>query len=477
MDNPNDNSRTPSAQPSQHAAGDEQRQVRVTGHWASDAPAERHSQTIGDRGPVLEQDNILHETLETFVHEKIIERPVHVKGYGAFGYFETVHSMTPYTQLSFLQNPGQQVPVTVRFSLAVSNRGTPDTSRNVRGFATKFYTHEGVFDLICNHIPVFSVRDAIRFPESIKAFLPSPVNNLLDPERFWSFVARAPESTHFLLYLYSDAGTVKSLRHIPGHGVNTYVWKNAQGARVYVKYHWIPTAGIQYIDRHESAKLSAANPDYAGQDLYDTLAAGKTVEYGLYVQLMNPQDEAVLPFDPLDDTKVWDERLYPMRPVGRLVLNRNPRNYMEQVEKLAFSPSNLLEGAELSDDKMLQGRANIYWDSQRRRLGPDFRKIPVNHQENWTPANLVTSGDGRHVEGRLQRSDIPKPDDFTQAGQFYQALPPVEQEHLVDNLAADLAGISQETRSVVLGYLSQASPELGERVARQIQASSQNGSS
>ncbi|MFH0071120.1 catalase, partial [Peribacillus sp. NPDC056705] len=192
-------------------------QSRSLPQWSGDLPAKRHSQTVGRRGPVLEQDNILHETLETFVHEKIIERPVHVKGFGAFGYFETVHSMSEYTKLSFLQRPGQQVPVTVRFSLAVSTKGTPDTSRNVRGFATKFYTDEGIFDLICNHIPVFSVRDAIRFPESIKAFLPSPTNNLIDPDRFWSFVARAPESMHFVVRLYSDAGTVKSLRHIPGH--------------------------------------------------------------------------------------------------------------------------------------------------------------------------------------------------------------------------------------------------------------------
>ncbi|REK71917.1 catalase [Paenibacillus paeoniae] len=469
--------RRPSVQTSQHEAKDGQRQNLASAHWAGDQPAALHSQTVGERGPVLEQDSVLHETLETFVHEKIIERPVHVKGYGAFGYFETVHSMTPYTQLSFLQTPGQQIPVAVRFSLAVSNRGTPDTSRNVRGFATKFYTDKGVFDLICNNIPVFSVRDAIRFPESIKAFLPSPENNLIDPERFWSFIARAPESIHFLVYLYSDAGTVKSLRHITGHSVNTYVWRDAQGARTYVKYHWMPAAGVQYIDRQEAARLSSENPDYAGKDLYDALASGKTVEYELYVQLMNPQDESILPFDPLDDTKVWDERLYPMRPAGRLVLNRNPDNYMEQVEKLAFSPTNLLEGAELSDDKMLQGRANIYWDSQRRRLGPDFRKIPVNHQENWTPANIITSGDGRHVEGRLQRSEIPKPDDFTQAGQYYLALSPVQQEHLVDNLAADLAGISHETRSIVLNYLSQASPELGERVTRQIQQMIKDSSS
>ncbi|RAV16649.1 catalase [Paenibacillus contaminans] len=437
--------------------------------WSGDAPATLHSQTVGERGPVLEQDSVLHETLETFIHAKLLERPVHVKGYGAFGYFQTVHAMTAYTQLCFLQNPGQQVPVAVRFSLAVSNKGTPDTSRNVRGFATKFYTDQGVFDLVCNHIPVFLVRDAIRFPESIKAFLPSPVNNLLDPERFWSFIARAPEATNFLVRLYSDAGTVKSLRHIPGHSVNTYVWKNAQGVRTYVKYHWLPLAGVQYINRQESARLACENPDYAGKDLFDTLNAGKTVEYGLYVQLMNPQDESFLPYDPLDDTKVWDERQYPLLPVGRLVLNRNPDNYMEQVEKLAFSPTNLLEGAELSDDKMLQGRANIYWDSQRRRLGPDFRKIPINHQQNWTPDSVVTSGGGRFVEGRLVRSDLPKQDDFAQAGQYYHALAPLQQEHLVENLAADLAGISLETQNIVLGYLYQASAELGERVARNIQ--------
>jgi catalase len=339
----------------------------------------------------------------------------------------------------------------------------------VRGFATKFYTDQGVFDLVCNHIPVFLVRDAIRFPESIKAFLPSPVNNLLDPERFWSFIARAPEATNFLVRLYSDAGTVKNLRHIPGHSVNTYVWKNAQGVRTYVKYHWLPLAGVQYINRQESTRLACENPDYAGKDLFDTLNAGKMVEYGLYVQLMNPQDESFLPYDPLDDTKVWDERQYPLLPVGRLVLNRNPDNYMEQVEKLAFSPTNLLEGAELSDDKMLQGRANIYWDSQRRRLGPDFRKIPINHQQNWTPESLVTSGSGRFVEGRLVRSDLPKEDDFAQAGQYYHALAPLQQEHLIDNLAAELAGISLETQNIVLGYLYQASAELGERVARNIQ--------
>lgn len=461
--------RRPSVQPSQPMINDQQPNGHSPTQWSSMKPAAYHSQTVGDRGPVLEQDNVLHETLETFIHEKMLERPVHVKGYGAFGYFQTVHSMAAYTQLCFLQSPGQQVPVTVRFSFAVSNKGTPDTSRNVRGFSTKFYTDKGVFDLLCNHIPVFAVRDAMRFPEFIKAFSPSPVNNLIEPQRLWNFIARAPESTHFLLWLYSDAGTLKSFRHTPGHSVNTYVWKNAEGARTYVKYHWVPFAGVQYIDSHEATRLASENPDFAGKDLNDHLAAGKTVEYGLYVQLMSPSDEAALPFDPLDDTKVWDERQYPLLPVGRLVLNRNPDNYMEQVEKLAFSPANLLEGAELSDDKLLQGRSNIYWDSQRRRMGPDFRKVPINHQENWSPDSLVTSGNGRHVDGLLMRSGIPKQDDFTQAGQYYYSLSPVQQDHLVANLSGDLSGISRETQKIVLSYLYNASTELGERVARAVQ--------
>lgn len=339
--------------------------------------------------------------------------------------------MSEHTKLSFLQHSNEKVPVMVRFSLAVSTKGTPDTSRNVRGFSTKFYTKEGVFDLLCNHIPVFSVRDPIRFPETIKALLPSPKNNLIDPDRFWNFVAKAPESIHFVVRLYSNVGTVKSLRHIPGHSVNTYVWINAEGNRKYVKYHWYPFEGVQFITSKEATKLAAENPDYSGKDLYDAIEAGKSVEYGLYVQLMDPKDEVHLSYDPLDDTKVWDEKMYPLIPVGKMVLNKNPENYMEQVEKVAFSPSNLLDGAELSDDKMLQGRANIYSDSQRRRIGPEFRKLAINQQQNWTPANQITSGDGRYVEGKLERAPITKQDDFTQAGEFYTQLKPIEKNILL----------------------------------------------
>ncbi|MGE6539265.1 catalase [Bacillus luti] len=432
----------------------------VNANGERNEPAKLHSQTVGSRGPVLKQDSVLHETLQEFIHEKILERPVHVKGFGAFGYFQTIYPMSEHTKLNFLQNPNEKVPVMVRFSLAVSTKGTPDTSRNVRGFSTKFYTNDGVFDLLCNHIPVFSVRDPMRFPETIKALSPSPKNNLIDPNNFWNFVARAPESIHFVVRLYSNNGTVKSLRHIPGHSVNTYVWRNAEGNRKYVKYHWYPFEGVQFITSEEATKLAAENPDYSGKDLYDAIANGKPVEYGLYVQLMDPKDEAHLSYDPLDDTKIWDEKAYPLIPVGKMVLNKNPENYMEQVEKVAFSPSNLLDGAELSDDKMLQGRANIYSDSQRRRIGPEFRKLTINQQQDWTPANQITSGDGRYVEGKLERVSISKQDDFQQAGEFYDKLQPIEKEHLAENLASDLKVISTDIRKIVLGYFDQISTDL-----------------
>lgn len=427
-----------------------------------------HSQTVGPEGPVMMQDGVLHETLETFVHSKILERAVHVKGFGAFGSFQPYQSMAPYTSLGFLQDPARRTPVTCRFSLAVSNRGTPDTSRNVRGFSTKFYTDEGIFDLLCNHIPVFLVRDAIRFPEAINALSPSPVNNLMDPNRFWDFVARAPESLHFITWLYSDVGTVKSLRHLRAYGVNTYVWRNAQGERRFVKYHWIPLAGTQFIDRQEAARLAGENPDIAGQDLYDAIAAGTPVEYELRVQLMDPADEGTLPFDPLDDTKVWDEEAYPLMPVGRMRLNRNPDDYLNQVEKVAFSPANLLEGAELSADKMLQGRSFIYWDAQRRRLGPDFRSLPVNSEEEWRPGDVVTSGNGLLWQGRATRADISRQDDFQQAGQRYQSLSDLERAHLVENIALDLAAAEPGTQAIVLGYFHRASPDLAQQVMRQM---------
>ncbi len=423
-----------------------------------------HSQTVGVRGPVLIQDTALHETLETFVFSTTLPRRIHVKGYGAFGYFRTTHSMSEYTKAEFLQTPGQQMPVAVRFSLASSNLGTPDTLRNVRGFSTRFYTEQGIFDLLCNHLPIFFVRDAIRVPDVIAHLSPSPVNNLADPELFWSLFAEYPETTNMLVWFFSDLGTVKSLRHIPGYSVSTYVWRNAQGVRRYVKYNWVPMAGQQYIDRQEAQALACKNPNIAGNDLYNHIAQGNTVEYELRVQLMDPEDAETLPFDPLDDTKVWDEAQYPYLPVGRMVLNQNPDDYSQQVDKLAFNPANLLPGLEFSDDKVLQGRTFIYSDAQRHRLGPDYRNIPVNRQPDWSPASMVSSGNGRYVAGEIMRAEIPNPDNFTQAGQRYESFSAVEKQHLADNIASELVAANPDTQRAVLRHVELASPALAETI-------------
>lgn len=431
-------------------------------------PNTSHSQTVGVRGPVLVQDTVLHETLETFVYSTTLPRRIHTKGYGAFGYFCTTHSMKQYTKARFFQMPNQPVPVAVRFSLAASNQGTPDTSRNVRGFSTKFYTDEGIFDLLCNHLPVFFVRDAIRVPDIISHLSPSPVNNLPDPERLWSLFAKYPEATNMLIWFFSDLGTVKSLRHIKGYSVSTYVWRNAQGVRHYVKYHWLPMAGAKYINQQKAQWLACQDPDIAGRDLYDSIAKGKSVEYKLCVQLMNPEDAKLLPFDPLDDTKVWDETQYPLLPVGRMVLNHNPENYAEEVEKLAFNPANLLPGLEFSDDKVLQGRTFIYSDAQRHRLGPDFRNIPVNRQPNWSPASMVSSGNGRYVAGEIMRAEIPNPDDFTQARQKYESFSAAEKKNLANNIASSLVDALPNTQCTVLWHLEQVSSALAEMVKNQM---------
>ncbi|WP_242850829.1 catalase [Clostridium algidicarnis] len=423
-----------------------------------------HSQTVGKRGPVLVQDTVLHETLEDFAYSTTLPRVVHTKGYGAFGYFLTLRSMKGYTKAGFLQMPDTKVPVAVRFSLAASNKGTPDTSRNLRGLTTKFYTKEGNFDLLCNHIPVFFVRDAIRVPDAISHLAPSPVNNMADPENFWTLFAKYPEATNILIWLFSDLGTVKSFRRIRAYGVSTYVWVNEEGTRHYVKYHWIPVAGEECIDQKEAELLACKNPDIAGGDLYDSIAKGEVVEYVLCVQLMNPEDEKTLPFDPLDDTKVWDETQYPLLPVGRMVLNRNPENYAEQVEKIAFAPANLVEGLEFSDDKMLQGRAFVYSDAQRHRLGPDFRNIPINKQQNFSPKSMVSSGNGRYVAGEIMRSEIENPDDFTQAGEKYESLSTLGKKNLVNNIVSGLVHAKGETQNIVLRHLQMASPVLAKRV-------------
>jgi catalase len=460
----------------------------------------QNSLSIGERGPVLLQDVHLIEKLAHFDRERIPERVVHAKGAGAHGYFQVYRSMAKYTKANFLQDPKRKTPVFVRFSTVVGARGSADSARDPRGFAVKFYTEEGNYDLVGNNLPVFFIRDAIKFPDMVHAFKPAPDTNIPTSSsansRFWDFISLTPESTHMITWLFSDRGTVKSYRKMEGFGVNTYKWVNAKGKAVYVKYHWKPKAGIETIDRHESTRLAGEDPDIATRDLHDTIASGKTAEYELNVQIMQIADELKQDFDPLDATKTWPEDKFPLVPVGKMVLNRNPENFFAEVEQAAFCPASIVPGIELSADKLLQGRVFSYADTQRHRLGPNYLQIPVNRPQvpvnnnqrdgfmqyapygggtvNYEPNTLgdgmpneaqATPDEKYLLEGAVIRRKISLTSDFEQAGQRYHSLNKVEQAHLVDNIVDSLDKANKQIQKRMVENLTKADAELGKRVA------------
>jgi catalase len=400
---------------------------------------------------------------------------VHAKGAGAHGYFQVYKSMAEYTCAKFLQDPAKETPVFIRFSTVVGSRGSADTARDPRGFAVKFYTDEGNYDLVGNNLPVFFIRDAIKFPDMVHAFKPAPDTGYPTSSsansRFWDFISLTPESTHMITWLFSDRGTVKSYRKMEGFGVNTYVWVNAQGKAVYIKYHWKPKAGLETIDRHEATRLAGEDPDIATRDLYETIASGKTVEFEMHVQVMEIADELKQTFDPLDATKTWPEDQFPLMSVGKMVLNRNPENFFAEVEQAAFCPAAVVPGIELSADKLLQGRVFSYADTQRYRVGPNYLQLPVNRPlapvnndqqdgamqqnepfgtgtVNYEP-NTLDGGAPKeaqpaptarmHVEGEIDRRKISITNDFAQAGERYRGLSKTDQDHLVDNIADSLS--------------------------------------
>lgn len=461
----------------------------------------QNSLTAGQRGPVLLQDVHLIEKLAHFDRERIPERVVHAKGAGAHGYFQVYTSMAQYTKAKFLQDPKKKTPVFVRFSIVVGARGSADSARDPRGFSTKFYTEDGNYDLVGNNLPVFFIRDAIKFPDIIHAFKPAPDSNIpvssAANSRFWDFISLTPESTYMITWLFSDRGTIKSYRKMEGFGVNTYIWVNEKGKGVYVKYHWKPAAGIETIDRHESTRLAGEDPDVATRDLYDWIALGKTVEYELNVQLMEFDDEFNLDFDPLDATKTWPEDKYPLMKVGKMVLDRNPQNYFAEVEQAAFNPAALVLGIEPSADKLLQGRLFSYADTQRHRLGPNYLQIPVNQPKvpvnnnnrdgymqsgaghigtvNFEPNSLGggephQSGDptfeGRPLVGEHVRQKIALTNDFQQAGERYRSLSKKDQDHLVDNIVDPLGHANPEIQKRMVENLKSADADLGKRVEK-----------
>lgn len=474
------------------------RQGRLTDAAGAPRYDTQNSLALGGQGPVLLEDVNLIEKLSHFNRERIPERVVHAKGSGALGHFQLYHSMQEYTSADFLQDPARYTDVLVRFSTVIPFRGSADTVRDPRGFAVKFYTGQGNFDIVGINFPVFFVRDAMKFPDFVHSQKPSPLTNIQDVRRFWDFYSLSPETLHCITWLYSDRGIVKDYRKMDGFGVNTFVWVNREGRRRLVKYHLRGQEGLDSIDRKEGRRLAGVDPDIATRGLYDSIAAGRPAQYELCVQMIDPEQAEALEFDPLDATKLWPEDRFPLLPVGMLVLNRNPENFFAQMEQAAFAPGNLVPGIEFSADRLLQGRTFAYQDTQRHRIGPNFQQLPVNRplvpvrnnqqdgamryeyatsDTNYKPNALNGNQPreaerpgypGPHYQGRAERAPIAKIDDFSQARLRWQGLAQGEQDRMADAIGYELAQCPAEIANRQLGLFQQVDPDFAQRVYKEI---------
>ncbi|XP_059590679.1 catalase isozyme 1 isoform X1 [Vitis vinifera] len=446
------------------------------------------SLTVGPRGPILLEDYHLVEKLANFDRERIPERVVHARGASAKGFFETTHDISNLTCADFLRAPGVQTPVILRFSTVIHERGSPETLRDPRGFAVKFYTREGNFDLVGNNFPVFFIRDGMKFPDMVHALKPNPKSHIQENWRIVDFFSHHPESLHMFSFLFDDVGIPQDYRHMEGSGVNTYTLINKAGKAHYVKFHWKPTCGVKCLLEEEAIRVGGSNHSHATQDLYDSIAAGNYPEWKLFIQTIDPDHEDKFDFDPLDVTKTWPEDILPLQPVGRLVLNRNIDNFFAENEQLAFCPAIVVPGVYYSDDKLLQTRIFSYSDTQRHRLGPNYLQLPANapkcahhnnHHEgfmnfmhrdeevNYFPSRYDPV---RHAErypippailtGRREKCIIPKENNFKQPGERYRSFAPDRQERFIQRWVDALSDprVTYEIRSIWISYWSQVRP-------------------
>ena len=325
----------------------------------------------------------MREKITHFDHERIPERIVHARGSGAHGFFQVYESLEKVTKAKFLQEPGRRTPVFVRFSTVAGSRGSTDLARDVRGFAVKFYTDEGVFDLVGNNMPVFFIQDAIKFPDLVHAVKPEPHNEMPQAasahDTFWDFISLMPESTHMIMWLMSDRAIPRSYRMMEGFGVHTFRFVNERGKATFVKFHWKPLLGVHSVAWDEAQNISGKDPDFHRRDLWEAIETGAFPEYELGVQMVDEKDEFKFDFDLLDPTKIIPEELVPVQRIGKLTLNRNPDNFFAETEQVAFHLGNIVSGIDFTNDPLLQGRLFSYLDTQLKRLGgPNFHEIPIN---------------------------------------------------------------------------------------------------
>lgn len=433
----------------------------------------QNSKTIGNNGQVLLEDIHLIDKLAAFDRERIPERVVHARGAGAFGEFVAAADFSDVTMADFLSQAGKTTQLVARFSTVTHQQGSPETYRDPRGFAVKFYTEQGNYDLVGNNLPVFFIRDAIKFPDMVHAFKPSPLTNgVSDPNRVFDFFSNLPESTHMLTWLFSDYGIPANFRQMEGNGVHAYKWVNAEGEVTYVKYKWVPQQERKNLTQEEADKIQSKSVEHATLDLYNNIQAGNFPKWDLYVQMLKREDFDALDFNPTDVTKIWPESVAKLIKVGTMTLNQTPTNYFQQVEQAAFAPSNLVPGIEASEDKLLQGRLFSYADTQRHRLTGNFQQIPVNQPKN----QVTTYNQNGYMSLRPQSGDvnyqpstnkpevvdnakfkysksvftantsttqhvIDKENNFKQAGDLYNSFSKQDKENLIKNLSGALNSV------------------------------------
>ncbi len=459
----------------------------------------QNSKTAGENGPVLLEDIHLIEKLASFDRERIPERVVHARGAAAHGEFEAAGDFSSVTRASFLNATGKKTPVFVRFSTVVHSKGSPEVARDPRGFATKFYTGEGNYDLVGNNLPVFFIRDAIKFPDMVHSLKPSPVTNKQDPNRFFDFFSHVPESTHMITNLYSDLGVPANYRQMNGFGVHAFKWVNAAGEVRYVKYTWKSKQGVKGLSDAEAAAVVAQDWGHATTDLYTEIGKGNFPKWDLYVQMLPAADLDKFDFNPLDATKIWPEAIAKLQKAGTMTLNRMPDSFFEETEQSAFSPGNLVPGIEASEDRLLQGRLFSYFDTQRHRLGANFQQVPINRPRlatmtynqdgalsqrtqkgdvNYQPseADAVTYRDDNQfrysktkLSGTTLQHVIGKQNNFKQAGELYRTFTAAERERLVANFAGDLGQVKNpKIVRAIIGFCYQADVEYGTMLAKKL---------
>ncbi|MEU2156407.1 catalase [Streptomyces sp. NPDC019396] len=467
----------------------------------------QNSATAGAGGPLLLQDQHLLEKLARFNRERIPERVVHARGSGAYGHFEVTDDVTAYTRADFLSEVGKRTDTFIRFSTVADALGGADAVRDPRGFALKFYTGEGNYDLVGNNTPVFFIRDPVKFPDFIHSQKRDPFTGRQEPDNVWDFWAHAPEATHQITWLMGDRGIPASYRHMNGYGSHTYQWTNAEGEAFFVKYHFKTDQGVRCLTSEQAAELAGQDPASHQTDLLQAIERGVKPSWTLYVQIMPAAEVADYRFNPFDLTKVWPHSDYPLHRVGRLVLDRNPENIFAEVEQAAFSPNNFVPGIGPSPDKMLQGRLFAYADAHRYRLGVNHTQLQVNspqgvpggaadnygrdglmatrngsrHDRNYEPnshsgptqtgAALSAPQSVQGWTGTHATVAHSKDDDFHQAGELYRLMSQEEKQRLVANIAGGLSQVSRD--DVVeknLAHFHAADADYGRRVEEAVHA-------